>query len=102
VNVWADAWPLTVVPMPGVSLIVFGAGWLIVTPTEPSSVSVRLPSVRLALMLAGTMRPSSASMPGRKRFGARAGVAGRRLRRPNSLRMNVGADIFNLLKERKN
>src|SRR5262245_60150164 len=97
----ASAWPLMVVPTPGVSLITLAAGWLIVTLVAPLSVRVRLPSTRLVERLAGTSRSSSECRAGRNRAGGRATAALRRPPRPSNLPMKRGAVIGNLLVEER-
>src|SRR5262245_17570360 len=90
-------WPLTVVPSAGVIVIWLAAGWLIVMLLEPLSVSVRLPSTRLAVTLAGVSRPSSDSRAGRERIGLRTGAPLHRLLEPSNLSMKCRTDICNLL-----
>src|SRR5262245_49117436 len=95
-------WPLTVVPSAGVIVIWLAAGWLIVRLLAPLSVSVRLPSTRLVVTLAGVSRSSSDSRAGRNRTGLRTGACLRRRLRPISLPRKLRSNICNLLMEEGN
>src|SRR5262249_10068495 len=98
-RVTGPAWPLMVVPSPGVIWIRLAAGWLIVRLLAPLSVMVRLPSTRLVETLAGVSRSSSDSRPGRKRTGLRTGACLRRRLRLINLPRKLRSNICNLLME---